>query len=194
MPISDKIKEALKNELLKARPLMDLERVHKEVFKWLSEINSPYFPDSEAWKKNVKIFPPEDNEKEEATGSRVRLAVTLYTRENQYLITIIENLEYESRDVYIISAIVNWSGKERQKQQQVDMAYTGQFKDTLRSRHTLWAQTFQIEELRDALNNCTTAILGNELVEKKESEIESIPLSDIFPHNFDFPKADKDKE
>lgn len=194
MSISDKIREAIKNELLKARPLMNIERVHEELLQRLSEIKSPAFPDIESWNKNIRVFPPDENEQEESEGGKVRFAVNFYTKENQYLITIIENLGFDSRDVYIISVIVNWSSRERRDQQLVDRAYTGHFEDNLRGRHTLWAQTFQIEELNEAFNNCLAAILGNELVEKKGTDTDSMPLPDIYPHQVSFPDSDENEE
>jgi len=194
MPISDKIRDSIKVELLKARPLMDVDRVREEIFEWLAEIKGPVFRDVTTWEKNIKVLPLDDEDKSEVAGRRIRFALHFYTKENQYLITIIENLALSSRDVYIISVIVNWSNKERQNQQMIDQAYTGNFEDTLRARHTLWAQTFQIEELHDALSNCAVAILGNELVEKCESKNNGVPLTDIYPQNVSFPKPSEDEK
>ena len=167
---------------------MDLEAVKKELLKWLAELKLPSGSSAESWKNLVQEFPPQTAEKDLTSGLRVRLALPLCTKENRYLISIMECLEPDSQGVYIISAHVNWKADELMMQKLVDEGYHGRFNDLLKAKHTLWAQTFRPKGLPEALNSCAIAILTNELVARPESRlrVETIPHSQ--PPSPRFPK------
>lgn len=179
MDMPDKLKLALeaktRQEQAAARPLLDLDAVKTELFQWLAELKLPAEAEVSSWEELVREFPAELEDKER-TGVRVRLALGLCTKENRYLISIMECLDVDSRGVYLISAHVNWKADELKIQKKVDEGYLGHFDDVLRAKHALWAQTFRLQEFTDALGRCAIAILGHELVHRPDQliDVESI--------------------
>ncbi len=164
MPVSKDVMEAVKRDLLKKESLMDLPAFKKMLLDWLMQWNRPDDPDSNDWADLVQEFPADPGDNELTSGMRMRLVVRLATSENHYLIAVLESLGPDSRGVYFISVFVNWKENEYRFQQVVESSYAGHFDDTLKAKHTLWAQTFRPRELLDALNSCAVAILGHELI------------------------------
>lgn len=168
-------KTELKAQLRKEQtvaPLMKTEAVKDELLNWLAEFRLPSGSQGQSWSDLVQVFPSDPEDLVATTGVRIRLALLMATRENQYLIAIMECLELDSRGVYLMSVHVNWKFHEQQIQRLVEENYRGQFDDILRARHTLWAQTFRDGELADALTSSVKAILSNELVAQKPSDVE----------------------
>jgi len=172
------------------KPTMNLEAIKSELLQWLAELKLPPGIEATNWEELLQEFPsdPDDNRE---SGLAVRLALRLCTRENRYLISIMECLDPDSRGVGIVSAHVNWQAYERMIQKAIDESYRGQFDDLLRAKHTLWVQTFRPRELVEALNYCAMAILSNELTVEpdRNMEIEAIPhtqpTAPHFPKNID---------
>ena len=173
-----------------AKQHLDVEAVRTELARWLAEVRLPAGSKTDTWEGLIQVFPCQPEEKNETSGVRIRLALPLATKENKYLIAVLECLEPDSRGNYLISVYVNWKAPERQMQKLVEERYRGYFDDVLRGRHTLWAQTFREGELTDALNCCAKAILSNELVSRSVSllEFEKIKISQ--PVAARFPKAE----
>jgi hypothetical protein len=182
------LQKLLQKEIRQSQPLINIDEVKEEFLAWLSEVRFPAHPNAASWEECLQVFPPELEEKELLSGRRIRLALRLYTRENQYLIALSENLASESRGVYSLSVHVNWREKEKLLQKQVEETYTGHFDDSLRAKHTLWAQTVRIKDIQDALGSCATAILGNELVGREESKIEKTPVNKPHQTRINFPE------
>ena len=188
MSLKMDLHKLLKKEVQQSQPLMDTDEVKEVFLDWLAEIKFPAYPNAASWEECLKVFPPEPEEKELESGRRIRLALCLFTRENQYLLTLSENLDPTSRGIYSLSVHVNWQEKEKQLQKLVEETYTGHFEDTLRAKHTLWAQTVRVEDIREALNNCAVAILGNELVGRRENKIDKSKISKPQPSEINFPE------
>jgi len=182
------LQKLLKNEIQQSLPLMDIDEVKTEFLAWLAEVRFPACPDAASWEECLQVFPPEPEEKQLESGRRIRLALRFYTRENQYLIALSENLAPESRGVYSLSIHVNWQEKEKQLQKLVEETYTGHFEDSLRAKHTLWAQTVRVEDIQEALSSCATAILGNELVGRKENKIDKTTVNKPQQTKLNFPE------
>lgn len=159
-----------------AHPLMDVEAVKTDLLDWLVELKLPSGCKAASWADLIHVFPADPEDVKQTSGVRVRLALQLNTRQNKYLVSVMECLNRDSRGVYLISVHVNWRVPERQVQKLIDENYRGHFDDVLRARHTLWAQTFRPEELGEALGSCVKAILSNELVAAKPQEPESEPI------------------
>lgn len=155
-----------------ARPLMDVEATRAELVCWLAEMKLPPGCQATTWESLIKTFPSKPEEISETSGVRMRLALPLATKENKYLIAVLECLEPDSRGNYLISVYVNWKAPERQMQKLVEEGYRGHFDDVLRGRHTLWAQTFRAGELAGALDCCAKAILSNELVSRPDDMLD----------------------
>ena len=164
MPVSKDVKDAAKKELLQKEPLLDVVGTKAVLLKWLGQWNRPDNPDSNDWTDLVREFPASEEDKQAHKGTRMRLAVRLNTNTNRYLVAILESLAPDSRGVCFVSLYVNWKEDEYRLQQVVERSYVGRFDDTLKAKHTLWAQTFREGELLDALNSCAMAILGHELI------------------------------
>jgi hypothetical protein len=187
----DHVRSAILNEAegeQAARQLMDLEAVKTEMLAWLAELKLPVGSTVDSWDSLIREFPAQPDEDNSRAGLRVRLALRLYTGQNQYLISIMENLNPDSRDIYVVSAHVNWKSDERRMQKLVDEGYLGQFNNLLRAKHTLWAQTFRMKELADALNSCATAILANELTPEPAPNLKQKPVARRQPLSPRFPK------
>ncbi|MBN1212828.1 MAG: hypothetical protein JXA92_09655, partial [candidate division Zixibacteria bacterium] len=182
------LQKLLQKEIQQSQPLIDTDEVKEEFLAWLAEVKFPAYPDAKSWEECLQVFPPDPEEKQLDSGRRIRLALRLYTRENQYLVMLSENLAPESRGVYSLSVHVNWRDKEKHLQRLVEETYTGHFEDSLRSKHTLWAQTVRVEDIQDALGNCATAILGNELVGRKESKIDKTTINKPQQTKLHFPE------
>lgn len=168
------IRSAIVEQHLKSLPLMDVEKVRQAVVEWLRQVKYPAGAEGSSWEDELRVFPPEDGEQASTSGVKIRLALTLHTSRHSYLITIMECLALDSREVYILSAHTNWKETEKRLQRALEEGYVGRFEDVLRARHTIWAQTFREQELADALNACALALLGNELAAHRP---DSEPLS-----------------
>jgi hypothetical protein len=188
MVVSEKVKEKVKEEILKAVPLIDVDAVKKEVLEFLTQVKFPGYPDADSWDEAVKTFPATVEEQEMLDGRRLRLAFRLFTKTNQYLISIIESLHIQGRGVYIMCVHVNWQTTEKRIQKNLEETYTGEFKDTLRTKHTIWAETFRSEELKNALTDCFIAILGYELVSVTDSQANKRPIKNILPVSLEIPE------
>jgi hypothetical protein len=191
MPVSNATKKAVKKDLLKKEPLMDLPAVKQTLLGWLAQWKRPDRDDND-WTDLVQEFPATAEELEAERGTRMRLAVRLTTKENRYLIAILESLNPESRGVYFVSVHVNWKKAEYRHQEALEKSYAGQFDDMLKAKHNLWVQTFRTEELSDALNSCAVAILGHELMPPPTGEPSGQPLKrDVIPTP-QFPEASEE--
>lgn len=158
------IKNAIVEQHLKGLPLMDVEEMREGVLVWLRQFPWPG-GEGRSWEETVKIFPPDESDRLETSGLRIRLTVNLHTSRHTYLISIMESLSLDSREVYILSAHTNWNHTEKRLQKALEQEYMGRFEDVLRARHTIWAQTFQRLELVSALDACAAALLSRELVD-----------------------------
>lgn len=188
----EKIKEAIVEQHYRDLPLMDIEEVKKELLQWLEELKLSPTSESMDWEGRIKVCPADAVDHELDSGTRVRLSLRLDTQKNRYLISIMESLNIYSRENYILSLHVNWNETERQMQRMVDQAYTGGFADTLKAKHVLWAQTFRMGGLSEALNHCAAAILGNELTAETTTEDhDRTPTLSVFPTvKVGFPRQD----
>jgi hypothetical protein len=173
------------------KPLMDVEAARVELVQWLAEIKLPPGCQATTWEGLIQAFPSKSEEKSETAGVRLRLALPLSTKENKYLIAVLECLEPDSRENYLISVYVNWKAPERQMQKLVEEGYRGHFDDVLRGRHTLWAQTFRSGELADALDCCAKAILSNELVSRPDGILDCEKIQILSPIAARFPKSEE---
>ncbi len=142
---------------------MDVEKVRQGVLDWLRQIKYPSGSTGSSWEEQLTVYPSDEGDKKLESGVKIRLALTLRTAQNSYVLTIMECLAPDSREVYILSAYANWKETEKRFQKSLDKGYLGRFEDVLRARHTIWAQTFRESELPEALNSCALALLGNEL-------------------------------
>ncbi len=188
-------KELIKNSIIAqdrkaqaAKPLMDIAAARKELLEWLAPLRLPAGVEAVSWEDLIQQIPTHPEEEKESTGLRVRLALRLCTREHRYLISIMECLDPDSRDVYTVSTHVDWKSDERQMQKLVDEGYRGQFDDLLRARHTLWAQTFREKQLGSALNCCATAILANEMVAEPDQKLKAEAVPRLQSSSPRFPK------
>ncbi|MDH3892265.1 MAG: hypothetical protein OEV49_14400 [candidate division Zixibacteria bacterium] len=188
MPVSKATKSAVKKELLKGEPLMDLAATKEELLRWLEQWPAP--GDKEAgWEEMVREFPAEPEDAKSEKGTCIRLTVRLNTGTNRYMITLLESLDPQSRGVYFATVHVNWKEVEYRRQEAVEQSYAGQFDGSLKAKHNLWTQTFRAKDLAKALNSCAIAILGHELISqpKPAEPGERIPHDLVAPP--DFPKT-----
>ncbi|MEA2031199.1 MAG: hypothetical protein U9N55_06355 [candidate division Zixibacteria bacterium] len=192
MVIKKELKDAVFNELQKYEPLMDLAKVRKELLDWLQQLPFPGNPDTESWEDNIREFPAQPEDEQLESGIRVRLSLPLLTKENRYLLSIMESLTPSSRNVYIVTVHVNWKDDEWQLQKNVEESYTGHFNDTPKARHAIWAQNFKQDGLGDALTNCALAILGHELIKQPQSDASDKAMLNPLPTKVSFPKSEDD--
>jgi len=164
VPDIEAIKSAIVDQCQRDLPLMNVERIRQGVLDWLRQIKFPSGPTNASWEDCLHVCPTEEGDEKLESGIRIRLSLNLRTAQNSYLLSIMECLAPDSREVYILSAHVNWKEAEKRFQKSLDKGYLGRFEDVLRARHTVWAQTFRESELPEALNSCALALLGNELV------------------------------
>lgn len=178
-------------EAPETKPLMDVEAARVDLARWLAEIKLPPGCQATAWEELIQAFPSKPEEKNGTAGVRLRLALPLATKDNKYLIAVLECLEPDSRGNYLISVYVNWKAPERQMQKLVEEGYLGHFDDVLRGRHTLWAQTFHSGDLAEALDCCAKAILSNELVSRPDSTLDLEKIKIPSPTAARFPKPEE---
>ncbi|RKX24769.1 MAG: hypothetical protein DRP47_10855 [Candidatus Zixiibacteriota bacterium] len=192
MVVKKELQKAVLNELLKSEQLMDLAQIRKEFLQWLEQLPFPGNSETESWEDHIREFPAKSGEEQLESGLRVRLNLPLQTKENRYLLSILESLAPTSRNVYIISVHVNWKDNEWQLQKNVEESYTGYFDDAPKASHAIWAQNFIPGELGHALNSCVIAILGHELIRQPQQpnpdKISPKPL----PVSVSFPKQSDD--
>ena len=186
------IKDAIKREFKQSRPLMDTEDTKQTLLDWLTQIKFPAYPKASSWEECIQIFPSKPEDQKRESGLDIRLALRLYTKENTYLICIMECLNPESRGIYILTTHINWKADEWQVQKDIEERYLGEFNDMPRSRHIIWAQTFRPKELQEALNASAIAILGHELVGEHISDSKEEPVKTPFSQSVNFPAKDKD--
>jgi len=187
------IKQAIRDQYQRDLPFMNVENVKMVVLDWLAEVKFPDYLKAESWSDCIKTFRVDPEERKLDSGIRVRLVLPLYTRENRYMISLTEDLNPHSREIYTLCLYVNWKDDELQMQKTVEDAYSGGFIDTLKARNVLWAQTFKLQDLREALNCCAVAIMGHELVGKPpKTEMKVEPLGPIRPTKTSFPAPDED--
>ena len=194
MPDIEAIKTAIIQQHQKSLPLMDVEKIRQEFLEWLRQLRCPVGSNGTSWGDSLRVYPPEEGDKLLDSGVRIRLALTLRTAGNSYVLSILECLAPDSREVYILCAHVNWQEGEKRLQKSLDEVYAGSFEDVLRARHTIWAQTFRESELAGALNSCALAVLGHELVADRlalDPSLSESPDAKNLPHN-DLTKPDGD--
>ncbi|MCP4685548.1 MAG: hypothetical protein GY867_08860 [bacterium] len=158
------IKSAIVDQHQRDLPLMNVEKMREGVLDWLRQIKYPSDSEGASWEDCLRVYPAGESDKSLDSGIKIRITLTLRTAQNTYLISLMECLAPDSREVYILSAHVNWKETEKRFQSSLDKGYLGRFEDVLRARHTVWAQTFRESELPEALNSCALALLGHELV------------------------------
>jgi len=174
-----------------APPLMNVEATKADLLKWLADLKLPSGSTAQSWDELIQIFPASPSEQNEASGVKMRLALRLFTVENTYLVSVMECLERDSRGVCLISVHVNWRLPERQVQKMVEESYRGQFDDTLRAKHALWAQTYRSREFPDALSACFKAILSHELKAGQLPDESMTPIHPVLSAVAHFPKPDE---
>lgn len=170
MAVDKETRDIVQKELEKQQPLMDMADMKKDFLSWLAELKFPASPDAASWEDCLKTFPSTEKDRNLDSGRQMRLALKLHTRENQYVISIIEDFNLSSRGIYTICVHVNWNLDEWQKQKMVDTGYKNEFDDSPKARHIIWGQTFRPGGLSSALNACTIAILGNELTHQSQNK------------------------
>lgn len=169
MPVSNEVKSAVKKELLKNEPLMDLSVIKSDLLRWLEQWPIPGGADG-GWEQLVHEFPAASEDAKADKGACIRLTVRLNTSSNRYMIALLESLDPQSRGVYFATVHVNWKEDEYRQQEAVEQSYAGQFDGMLKAKHNLWTQTFRAHELHKALNSCAIAILGHELTRQPEKK------------------------
>ncbi len=163
MAVSNKLKEAVKHELLKGQPLLDIKLICSKLAEWLTNADFPCEAAASSWSECLRTFPATEQDKKLEEGRRIRIVFCLHTKESRYLITIMESLALNNRGVYSIIAYVDWKNKEWEHQRVLEQAYEGKFDDALRASQTVWAQHFTENDFTIALDNVARAILANEL-------------------------------
>ncbi len=189
----DKIRKAIKEEFEKQMPRVDMEEVKQELLDWLAQLKLPAYPTANSWEDCLLVFDDKPGEEPPEEGLMIRLALRLFTRENSYLIAIMECLDRKARGVCLLSTHVNWKEDERLVEKAIEEKYVGQFTDMPRARHIIWAQTVRERELHEALNATAIAILGHELVGERsptgsEGDLLNHPMSAAAA----FPRRDED--
>ena len=168
-----------------------IDEIREDLIEWLAQLRFPDVEGSGSWSDCVRLFDVDPEEEEQQVGVKVRLAFRLYTERNQYLISIMECLNPEDKDVHILATHVNWRSGEWEKQKKLDEAYGGRFVDALRGRHTVWTQTFRKGELHGALDAAAKAILGHELVGTPPEGSSGRPIRIAVPVSAEFPARDE---
>ncbi len=189
----ERIKEAIKSEFEKQQPRADMELVKQALMDWLAQMKLPACSTAGSWEDCLMVFDDKPGEELPDEGLKIRLALRLFTRENSYLIAIMECLGRGARGVLLLSTHVNWKEDERMAQKAIEEKYVGQFTDMPRAKHIIWAQTIQEQELHEAMNAAAIAILGHELVGERpstggEADLLSHPISSAAA----FPRQDDD--
>jgi len=185
-----KRKKDVLRDIKKKAPLMDVRYFKAQFLEWLSEMKFPGYASADSWEECLKVFPPEAGEDKKESGLRLRMALRLYTVNYQYLISVMESLDVDSRGSYIMTVHVNWKKEEKRQQKKLEENYIGHFDDSLRARHVIWAQTFRKEEFVEGLNSCARAILANELIPETEYEKKGESILKIQSIHPNFPSED----
>ncbi|MFQ5499831.1 MAG: hypothetical protein ACE5FH_09175 [Candidatus Zixiibacteriota bacterium] len=191
MAVSKQTKEAVKKQLQKKQPLMDVAQMKERLIEWLTRLGRSEGIGQIDWSNRLRVRYPVPGEEELEQGARVRLALPVYTGTNRYVLSVIECLKPESRANYTICVHVNWTPDEFHLQKLVETGYRGQFDGSLRAGHTVWAQNFLEIEFEDALTSCILAILGHELSPEPPSQTDEEqverPVSVVatFPNQID---------
>jgi len=170
MPDINVVTQKLAKEARTKARRMNLEKIQAELQSWLSELQLPGSVPVKSWDEFLKVHPATQEDSEATTGIRLRVTLRLYTNSHQYLISIMESLDVKDAGNHLLSVHVNWEGAELRKHKALDETYSGKFNDRLKAKHTIWAQSFQLGELADALNASAVAILGHELKAKPPNE------------------------
>ena len=163
MPVSKEIQEAVAHELRKTLPMMDIDAIKKELLDWLQLLKFPGFATSKSWEESLVIVPRGADCQELESGVKLRIALTLYTTANRYLLSILECFHPEARGTYLFTVHTNWDDTEKRQVKRIESHYDRVFKDNLKARHIIWAQTFRSDELHEALDSGAVAILSHEL-------------------------------
>ena len=186
MPVSNDVKSAVKNELLRGEPLMNVPAMKKDLLRWLEQWPAPGDADG-GWEQWVHEFPADPEDAKADKGTCIRLTVRLYTNANRYMIALMESLDPQSRGVYFATVHVNWKEDEYRAQEAVEQTYAGHFNGQLKAKHNLWTQTFRVHDVYKALGSCALAILGHELAPPpapQEDKGERVPHHVIGPTDF----------
>ena len=192
MVVDRKTRETVREQLQQQQPLMNVTEIKKDFLLWLADLRFPGYPNASSWEDCLRTFPPTAEEGSLVEGRKIRLALQLYTSENQYVISIIENFEPSSRGTYSICVHVNWKIDEWRKQKALESGYTGKFDDLPKARHVIWAQTFRLGGLLAALNACAIAILGNELTGSPRARAIGETLQHPGPASLNVPTRQED--
>ena len=188
MPVSKNVQAAVKKELLKNEPLMDLSAIKKDLLRWLEQLPVPGDVDG-GWEQLVQEFPAEPEDAKEDKGICIRLTVRLTTATNRYMIALMESLDPKNRSVYFATVHVNWKEDEYRKQEAVEQSYSGEFDGLLKAKHNLWTQTFRVHEIHKTLDSCAFAILGHELTKQPKKEMRGERISHDIVTAPDFPET-----
>lgn len=195
MAVDSKLISSVKKALEESQPLLDIEKMRKELLDWLEQIKLPADTGQSSWNGLIKTFPPKPKEELEQSGTRLRISLSLLTVQNRYLLTILENLKPSARGVYTVALFVNPKQEQRQMQKMVEEAYLGGVDDLPRANDVLWAQTIRYGELANALNSGTKAILSRELVGKQPpKDLPGVQMRKPLATDPDFPTAGQSKE
>lgn len=170
--------------------MMDIAKIKLGLLDWLAQLKFPPYEGLNGWDDCIREFAVKEDEPR--GGLRIRLALRLHTGQNCYLLSIMECPDSGSPDVHILTAHVNWKQQEWQIQRVLDDSYGHGFKDMLKAKHTVWAQTFRDYELHEALNAAAIAILGNELVGGDHPDKPKEHLKPLVTQKASFPKPETD--
>ena len=167
----EKIRKAI---IQNSKRPFEMEPTVNSLLDWLQQIPFPPYQNKSSWREILNLFPPSENPPELQSGLQVRINFKLYTSQQSYMITLLECLDSDASDINIITVHKNWQHAELLKQKSIDISYHQAFTDMLKAKHTLWAQTYRLLYLHEALNSCLLAIMGNELkgvppIETKEA-------------------------
>ncbi|MBU0983058.1 MAG: hypothetical protein KKA42_04260, partial [candidate division Zixibacteria bacterium] len=86
--MKEALRVALKNELQKSLPLMDVESARAEFLDWLNQLRLPAGLKAKSWEEHLKVFPRQPDEELLTEGISVRMAVVLYIADNRYVISL----------------------------------------------------------------------------------------------------------
>ncbi len=191
MPTLREMKKQLQAQIdAQLPPLMDVEAMRLEMLDWLAQFKAPESAGISSWEDAIRVSPTAEGDERLTSGVTIRLALPLYTRQNRYMVSVLESFARGSREVYIVTAHVNWKTDEWWRQKNVEQSYKGSFDDVLKARHTVWAQTFRAGELREALTACAIAILSHELVGVPPEKTGGEPVKHAFPMKLDVPEKE----
>ncbi|MEZ5358821.1 MAG: hypothetical protein R3F48_08295 [Candidatus Zixiibacteriota bacterium] len=177
MPLSKELQDKLAYELRKKLPLMDVEKVRKEFLAWLADFKFPGRENATSWEECLTVVPRVSDTTDAEDGVKMRFALKLFTAKNKYLITILECFDPNSRGIYILTVHTNWDEAEKRILRRIENQYCKDFDDSLKARHTIWAQSFQNGELATALDSAAKAILAQELTAQTETIVEGKPIA-----------------